>query len=297
MCWAVEQSIESVLITDRDGVIQFVNAAFEELTGYAAADVVGHTPSILRSGEHDARFYARLWQTVQAGRTFAEVLVNRKRNGDLYHEEKTIRPFRDHDGEITHYVSTGRDVSTRMQEIARLERLARYDGLTGLPNHDLFTQRLREVNAAAANRSEGFTLMYVDVDDFKAINDSLGHDAGDSMLRVVGSRLARAVSGNGSVARLAGDEFAVILPDSADYASVTSVLERIFGSFAVPVPFGNTHVPLSVSVGVHICAGQRHDEQELLKHADRAMYEAKNSGGRRYAFSISSPVKGDDPGH
>jgi diguanylate cyclase (GGDEF)-like protein/PAS domain S-box-containing protein len=280
---AAHDSAESIFITDACGRIAYVNPAFTALTGYTAAEAIGRDPAFLGGGDRSTASSRRLWEAIARGEVFVGTFANRKKNGERYFEEKSIRPVVDTSGRITHFVSTGRDVTGRMLEIERLRHLADRDPLTGLPNRRRFSELLREHLCRPRNDAH-VVLLYVDVDDFKSINDRFGHAAGDAMLGVVARRLVEAVGRTGAVGRLSGDEFAAILPDMPTRPSVTEILEQLVGSFAVPVAFGDDLVPLSVSVGVHPCPPGVDDPSTLLHQADRAMYVAKRAGGLRYAY-------------
>ena len=279
--WLLRRSDEAALITDLEGVIEYVNPAFERITGYEAGRAVGSCPSILKSGRHSSDFYRRLWKTLRAGQEFHGVLINRRSDGELYHEEKTIRPLFDRDGHITHFLSCGRDVSDRVAAVERLAYTAMHDSLTDLPNRALFLDRLRHAIAHARRSGEPFALALADLDGFKSINDSLGHPAGDAVLRAASQRLRQCVRGVDTVARLGGDEFGVLLPGVGDPATATQVLRKIVEAFAdAPVRFeGGSAVSVSLSIGASLCPADGQDDGALMAGADRALYGSKHGGG------------------
>lgn len=231
---AVTQAGDAVTITSAAAVIQFVNPAFERDTGYAAAEAIGRTPGILNSGMHPPEFFAALWKTIRQGQVFREIFTNRRKNGDIFYEEKTITPIRDEAGEITHFVSTGRDVTARVLAETRLDYLANYDVLTNLPNRRLFMDRLGQAICRCRRDAGGLALLYVDLDRFKVINDTLGHTAGDQLLCQVAQRLRSVVREEDSVARVGGDEFTVILEGGKSPADSTRVAEAILAAFDAP---------------------------------------------------------------
>jgi diguanylate cyclase (GGDEF)-like protein/PAS domain S-box-containing protein len=284
LAWAAEQGTEAVMITDSDGVIQYVNSAYEALTGFARVEAVGKPAAIVKSGLHDADFYRTLWATIRAGNVFRGVLANRKKSGEIYYEEKIIRPFADGRGRMTHYVATARDMTDHVLALARLEQLANYDSLTGLPNRNLFMDRLRQALLHTSRRGGRFALACIDVDDLKSINDTLGHAAGDAVLHAVGQRLKHSIREGDTVGRLSGDEFALILEDLIEIANAATVLEKIVSAFSAPVSFEEHMVPVSVSIGVCTYPDDGMDERLLLRHADLAMYDAKAAGRNGYRF-------------
>jgi diguanylate cyclase (GGDEF)-like protein/PAS domain S-box-containing protein len=276
-----EQAPEAIMITDATGVIEYVNAAFEAMSGYARAELVGRTPAVLRSGAQDAAFYRGLWATLNSGQPFRGILVNRKRSGDTYHEEKTIRPFMDRKGRIMHFISAGSDVSKSVRKVEKLIRVATHDGLTGLPNRSLFMDRLGQALRQAKRREEGFALAVLDLDRFKAINDRFGHLAGDALLRVVGRRLQQCVRESDTVARLSGDEFALILVGAGERAVVARILDKVLSAVSVPVRFEHHALHVGLSIGACLYPRDGKSGQELHKRADAAMYAAKRAGGNR----------------
>jgi CRP/FNR family transcriptional regulator len=279
----LRRSDEAALITDLDGVIEYVNPAFERITGFESGRAIGCCPSILKSGRHSSEFYGGLWSTLRAGHEFHGVLINRRSDGALYHEEKTIRPLFD-DGRITHFLSCGRDVSERVAAVERLAYTAMHDSLTDLPNRGLFLDRVGQAIAQARRSGEPFALVLTDLDGFKSINDSLGHLAGDAVLRAAAQRLRLCVRTVDTVARLGGDEFGILLPGVADAAAAALVLRKIVDAFAeLPLRLeGGAAVALSLSMGASLWPADGSDEGALIAVADRAMYGAKRGGGRGF---------------
>jgi diguanylate cyclase (GGDEF)-like protein/PAS domain S-box-containing protein len=285
LAWSVEKSSDAVVITDADGLIEYVNPAFESMSGFAGAEALGKTPAILKSGHHTRDFYRELWETLRSGAEFRGVLVNRKKSGELFHEEKVIRPFFGASGRISHFVSIGRDSTDRIRAMEKLTHAATHDSLTGLPNRQLFFDRLGQALRQATRRGSGLGVAVIDVDRFKQINDSLGHFAGDAVLRAVASRLARSVREADIVGRLGGDEFGLVLLDVAEPGTLAPVLAKIERTFEAPVELGERSIRVSLSIGacLHPAAGS--SERELMHCADAAMYEAKRGGGGRYRIA------------
>ncbi len=277
-------STETVLITDIDGVIIYVNPAFEALTGFCSDEVCGCTPAILKPEMRDDDVYHGLLEMIRCGGTCSGIFANSKKNGEVIYQDTVIRPFVDAGGRITHLVSIGRDVSERMQEIARLKHLANHDSLTCLPNRSLLLDRLHQVQAYAARREQQFAVVIIDVDHFKPINDTLGHAAGDAVLQTVAARLTSCVRAEDTVARWGGDEFVLLLVDIDSDVAVARVLDKVLAVFEHPLPIEEYKLQISVSIGVCLYSEAGEDVHALLKHADMAMYQAKHDGGNGYYF-------------
>ena len=281
---AIEQTADSVVITDREGVIEYVNPAFEAITGFASAEALGHKPSLVKSGKQDEAFYRNLWNTILHGEVFRAVFINRRKNGTLYHEEKTITPVRDATGTITHFVSTGKDITERVRAEERLSFLAHHDELTGLPNRVLFGDRLRQAMIDAERHDRLVAVVFVDLDRFKNVNDTLGHEAGDQMLKDVTERLLGAVRRGDTVARLSGDEFTVVLADMAHVDDAARVAQKILDVFTQPFHVVGRDLFMGASLGITVFPFDTRDAGELLRNADIAMYRAKEAGRNVYQF-------------
>lgn len=288
---AIMQTDDAVMITTAFGIIQFVNPAFEQHTGYSAQEAVGRTPSLVKSGEHPPEFFSALWKTVRQGDVFRAVFTNRRKNGEIYYEEKTITPVRDTGPEITHFVSTGRDVTARVLADARLEHLANYDELTQLPNRSLFLDRLGQAIRRCQRDSKKLALLVVDLDRFKTINDTLGHSTGDKLLSKVAERLCDIVREQDSVARLGGDEFTIILEGLNDTAASDRVAKSLVAAFSRPFEIGERILYAEISIGVASFPDDGEDIETLVRHADIAMFHAKSSGRSTYV-NFSSVMEG-----
>lgn len=276
---ALAQTDDMVLITDAKGSVTYVNASFERATGYARDELIGESPGLLNSGQHTPEFYADLWRTLKAGKAFRAVFTNRRRNGDLYQEQKTITPIRDDDGKITHYVSTAKDITERVSEQRWMEHLASHDQLTDLPNRRLFSDRLTQGLLRAARDGSTLAVLFLDLDRFKNINDSLGHTTGDELLRAVADRLKQCGRGEDTVARLGGDEFIITLERLSSPEDARRVAQTVNSVFDQPFALNEHVVYAGASIGIACYPHHGDDPEQLLKHADIAMYQAKAAGG------------------
>ncbi|QKT02615.1 EAL domain-containing protein [Ectothiorhodospiraceae bacterium 2226] len=281
---AVEQTADIVSITDHRGRIEYVNAAFESVTGYTRAEAIGRKPSMVSSGKHSHEFYVNVWETLLRGEPFREVFINRRKSGELYYEEKTITPLRNSQGEVTHFVSTGKDITERMQAQERLHFLAHYDPLTGLPNRALFMDRMERALARARRTQSNVCVMFLDMDRFKLVNDSFGHTVGDGLLRDFALRLQDTLRETDTAARFGGDEFVILLEDIKCEADAEAVAAKLLASLTHPFRLEEREFYATVSVGVCCSSQGGQGSAELLKNADAAMYRAKNQGRNRYAF-------------
>ncbi|MEJ2344830.1 MAG: EAL domain-containing protein [Gammaproteobacteria bacterium] len=281
---ALQQTADAVVITDRRGVIEYVNPAFERITGYSREAALGRRPSLLKSGKQGEHFYRNLWETITGGGVFSEVFVNRRKDGSFYYEEKTITPLKDADGHITHFIATGKDISERMRAHERLQFMAHHDALTQLPNRALFMDRLKQALGRARWHGRLVAVMFMDLDRFKVINDSHGHDTGDRLLQELSGRLRHTLRERDTVARFGGDEFAILLDDVAAAGDVAELAEKLLRAFAEPVAVNGREVFTTASIGISMFPADGEATGTLLKHADVAMYRAKELGKNTFQF-------------
>ncbi|MGM0593843.1 MAG: EAL domain-containing protein [Pseudomonadota bacterium] len=283
----IESSLEGILITDADGVIERVNPAFTRLTGYTAEEAIGQTPALLRSGRHDADFYAQMWRSIREDGHWQGEVWNRRKNGEVYPELLTVAAIHDDKGALTHYAALFSDISEIKENEERIRNLAYYDALTGLPNRRLFQDRLSVAIAHAHRNGSRLGVVFVDLDRFKRINDSLGHAMGDKLLRTVTERLLEAVREDDTVARMGGDEFVILLTDASSVDAIVQVARRIIERMTQPVPLGEQELVVTCSLGISFYPDDGHEIDTLIQNADTAMYRAKEAG--RNSYQLYSP--------
>ena len=277
------ESQEGMLITDAHNVILRVNRAFTELTGYSAEEVVGQTPRLFKSGRHDAAFYRSMWECINGTGVWRGEIWDRKKNGAVFPTLLTISAVVGANGAVTHYVGAHFDITERKKAEAKINALAFYDQLTGLPNRTLMLDRLKQaLSSSSRNGSQG-ALLLIDLDHFKTLNDTRGHDVGDSLLKQVSQRLSLCVREGDTVARLGGDEFMVILtgldPIQEEAASdIESVTEKILTSLRQGYQIGGLAHRSTASMGVALFKDDAVGVDALMKQADLAMYKAKTAG-------------------
>lgn len=288
---SVFESQEGMVITDDKTVILKINPAFTRITGYSYADVIGKKISILKSGKHGVHFYQQMWQKIKQDLTWQGEIWNRRKFGDVYPQWLTITAVHDQDQTITHYVATLYDLATRKNIEQQIERLAHYDVLTDLPNRILFMDRLRQAIAKVRRDRGMLALIYLDINQFKAINDSYGHDIGDWLLQSVALRLLACVQRESdTVARLSGDEFMVLIPQVFIAAEAIQLAEKFLQSLNKPFVFEDGGFNISASIGIALYPSAGADVFTLLKNADYAMHQAKSAGDN--CFRIFTPLSG-----
>ncbi|MDO8248458.1 MAG: EAL domain-containing protein [Rhodoferax sp.] len=283
------ESQEGIMVTDAASVILRVNRAFTEITGYSAEEAVGQTPRLLRSDRHDAAFYAAMWECTTRTGTWRDEIWNRRKNGEVYPEWLTITAVKDELGRVTHYVATFTDISVRKTAEEQIRSLAFYDPLTALPNRRLLMDRLDQALAVCGRRQRRCALLFVDLDSFKSVNDTLGHYQGDLLLEQVARRLTTCVREGDTVARLGGDEFVVMLEDLSESpteaaAQAEAIAEKILIALNQTYQLGSHECRSSASIGISLLGDQRESADELLRRADLAMYQAKAVGRNTLRF-------------
>jgi diguanylate cyclase (GGDEF)-like protein/PAS domain S-box-containing protein len=281
---AVEQSHGAVMITDMSGIIEYVNPRYTEITGYTRAEIIGTTARLLEFSDAQDSEQRGMRECISVGDIWTVSMRGARKNGEQFWQAVSASPVLNESGLLTHIVVSIEDTSQQRAIHAQMEQLAFYDPLTGLENRRLFKDRL-EQNIKQVRRSKGvMALLFIDLDDFKYVNDTLGHDAGDELLVVVAERLKQCVREEDIVARLGGDEFTIILANLKDGKSASSVTNKIIKALQIPIPLRAQDVSISGSIGITIAPDDSMDPNELMRNADLAMYRAKASGRNNAQF-------------
>ncbi len=278
-----EQSSEGILITDAHLDIIMVNQAFTAITGYSEAEALGRHPGMLASGRHDQAFYRAMWDAISTEGRWQGELWNRRKDGSLYPEQLSIIRVLGARGEVTHYIGVFSDITQHKEAQAHIQRLAHFDPLTGLPNRALLSDRIGHALSAAQRNRTQLALMFVDLDHFKNVNDTLGHRIGDELLIAVAGRLKAVVREVDTVSRQGGDEFVLILPDT-DANGSAHVAEKLLAAVAQPYLIEGFELTVTLSIGIALHPGDGEDFEALSKCADAAMYRAKHDGRNTYRF-------------
>jgi len=281
-----EHALEGIMITDAQANIVDVNASFSRITGYGRDEVLGRNPKLLQSGRHDAAFYRQLWNALlQDGRWSGEV-CNRRKDGQLYTQMLHISAVRGAQGELQQCVGLLSDITARKSQEERLNQLAHFDALTGLPNRTLHADRLRQAMANVMRRHRKLGVAFVDLDGFKAVNDSFGHDAGDHVLVTLAKRMRQALREVDTLSRIGGDEFAAIIVDLEYQSDCDPLLQRLLAAANEPMRYKGHLLQVSASVGVTFYPqAQGISADQLLQQADLAMYRAKHQGKNQVQVS------------
>ncbi|MBV6342450.1 diguanylate cyclase domain-containing protein [Candidatus Magnetobacterium casense] len=281
---AVEHSPVAVVITDITGKIEYVNPQFTQMTRYKLDEVAGKTPAVLKSGKHPPEFYRELWHTILAGKVWHGSMCNKRKDGELYWEDQSISPIKNQSGQITHFVAVKTDDTERKRTEDQLYHMANYDALTDLPNRTLFYERLGEVLKISKRYEHQFAIMFVDLDNFKTINDVYGHDAGDQLLKEAAGRLRGCVRTSDTVARMGGDEFTVILSRISKAEDSVLIADYIIEALTRPFSIAGNDCFIGMSIGISVFPSDGDDVEVLVANADIAMYQVKSSGKNGYRF-------------
>lgn len=289
----IENTREAVVVTDARGRIVSVNPAFGRLTGYTAAQALGRHVRFLGSGRHGWAGFGEMWTGVQRSGHWQGELWLRRRSGECFPAWLTVSGVRHGGREVQHYVALFSDICTLKQAEQRLLHLAHHDALTGLPNRLRFEADLARSLQRAWRQGQQIALLFVDLDCFKLVNDTLGHAAGDQMLRVIGARLRAAVRAEDAVARLGGDEFTVVLEEVGGAAGATLAAGKLLEAINAPVALQGHAVSVSASIGVALFPDHGADADALMRAADAAMYRAKHQGQGQLHCVLAEAGSGD----
>ncbi|SEI76507.1 PAS domain S-box-containing protein/diguanylate cyclase (GGDEF) domain-containing protein [Allopseudospirillum japonicum] len=280
----IEVSLDGIIITDARGIIESVNPSFTELTGYTAEEVIGKTPKVLSSGRHQSNFYQNMWQALKQQGYWQGEIWNKRKNGDIFPEWLTITAIRDEKEQIIQYAAIFADISDRKRKEEKIHNLAYFDELTGLANRRLLNDRLQQALSQARKHEAMLAVLFLDLDLFKRINDSLGHASGDQVLRRVARRLQDAVGTEDSVARLGGDEFVILVPEVEHLTDLERLSHRIIAAIHQPMQIEGQELFVSTSIGISLYPQDAQNTDDLLKNADSAMYRAKENGRNNFSF-------------
>jgi len=279
-----ECSREAIFVTDRNQSIISVNRAFTEIAGYAPEEVLGKNPRVWSSGRHDADFYRNLYAALDGEGYWQGEIWNKRKNGEIYLEWVSISVIKNDRQEIANYLCIATDISGRKKAEERLQFLANYDELTALPNRRTFDQRLDYALAHAKRYSKQLAVVYMDLDRFKIINDTLGHAAGDLLLREAAGRLRQCLRETDSVARFGGDEFVVLITEFAQKQDVVGIAQKFLEALTCPYLLNGQECHVTASIGISSCPDDSKDAQTLIKNANLAMYRAKERGKNNFQF-------------
>jgi diguanylate cyclase (GGDEF)-like protein/PAS domain S-box-containing protein len=279
-----ENTTEGIIITDEKAKVISVNNAFSKITGYSFEDIKGKNPKILKSGKHDRDFYKFLWRELKNKGSWKGEIWNRKKSGELYPEWLNLSAVKDKEGNILNYVALFSDITKIKNSNAKIEFLAHHDPLTNLPNRLLLKARLIKSIEKANELKQRLAIFFIDIDNFKLINDSYGHSIGDEVITYVANRLQKNIRKNDTISRIGGDEFIIVIEDLIEHKDITKIAKKIVADFKEPIKIEKYIFDITISVGISIFPNNGLNVEDLIKHADTAMYSAKNSGKNQYQF-------------
>jgi diguanylate cyclase (GGDEF)-like protein/PAS domain S-box-containing protein len=280
----LKNSGEAIFITDAESTIYLVNEAFTKITGYTAQDVIGQKPNIFKSGRHDRQFYQNMWAALLDHGYWQGEIWDRRKDGSIYPKWSTISQIQDTEHKTTHYIAMFNDISERKISEERIHYLAFHDVLTGLPNRRLLQDHLQFFLEHAQRSSDKLAVLFIDIDNFKTINDSLGHSAGDKLLIQLTKRLTTCLRTTDTLCRFGGDEFVIILSDIANPSYVATISERIRENLYEPFHINDFDLIITVSIGISLYPADGNNYENLVKNADTAMNQVKENGRNNYQF-------------
>ncbi len=285
LCVRVFESInEGIIVTDANKLILSVNPAFSAITGYSPTEVIGKNPRLLNSGLMDQAFYQGMWRSINETGRWQGEMIDRRKNGESYVEWLSIHTLKNEIGEICNYMAVFSDINERKAAEERMAYMAQHDFLTGLPNRMLLHDRLAQAIALAGREGHKVAVMFLDLDRFNAVNDTLGHLVGDKLLQEVADRIGRVARSSDTVSRQGGDEFVIMLPGLENADAAVLIADKLLAAIAAPCVIDGNEIETSTSIGISVFPEDGRDSDALLKHADAAMYHAKKSGRNNYQF-------------
>lgn len=289
---AINNATQAIFITKHDGKIVWFNHALSVISGYSSQEIMDSTPHLFSSGSYEQSFWEEMWNDILQGKLWNGDVLNRRKDGTLYSVLQSITPLYDEAGDITHFLCLQQDISEKKALEQKIAYLAYHDMLTGLPNRTLFNDRMNQAITQAKRDQAQFSLLFIDLDRFKEVNDTLGHGAGDQLLQMVAERLRSCVREGDTVARLGGDEFIVLLRDVSSPVGLTNITQKIIERIAEKYELGPDSAYVTASVGISSYPRDAQSAERLLSCADEAMYIAKRAGKNRYAlWDSSAPVE------
>jgi diguanylate cyclase (GGDEF)-like protein/PAS domain S-box-containing protein len=279
-----QNSLQGITITDSSGAILRTNPAFESITGYSSEEVVGKNPRILKSSLHEDEFYRDMWRSIENDGRWSGEIWNRRKSGEAYPEWLNIVAIKDSEGNTTHYAGIFHDLTEIKEKEEKIHYHASHDALTDLPNRFLFSETLRKEVEQAKRKEHAVGVMHIDLDNFKRINDCLGHHAGDQVLREIGGRLQRRLRQGDVLGKLSGDDFVILVGEIEHDKHITNVAKRVLGSFKKPLTVNGQELYITASIGISIYPDDGLDAEQLMKNAETATYRAKELGKNGFSF-------------
>lgn len=286
----LENIMDGVMITDAEGRIQYVNPAFTAITGYNAEESMGKNPNILKSGRQNEAFYQYMWTSLSSRGQWQGEIWNRRKNGEIYPEWENIAAIKDRQGRVTNYVAIFSDITVLKSMERRFHHLAHHDPLTDLPNRLLFQDRLQQALEQAKRQPQALAVLFIDLDNFKPINDTLGHAVGDKLIKMAAERFTHCVRGTDTVARLGGDEFIALLVNINNPQDAERVAKKIISEMAKVFVVEGHELFITASIGLSLYPQDGEETGALIKNADTAMYRAKQHGKNNY--QLYAPFNG-----
>ncbi len=289
---ALKNTHQGITITDSNQTILGLNNAFSNITGYSENEVLGETPRVLQSGKNSTNFYQRMWRDINTHGKWEGKIWNKRKNGEIFPEWLNVSAVKNEFGLITHYIGAFSDISTLIEREQQLHQLAHYDNLTGLPNRLLFDERLEQAIIQAKRTRKKVALLYIDLDNFKPINDTYGHGTGDIVLKITAQRLEKTIRDVDTACRLGGDEFAVILHDINAIDDAEKVAHKIIRNVSKNILVNQNILELGCSIGISVYPTHCEQPSTMIQQADAAMYNAKQNGKNQltiYSTSNNAP--------